>query len=479
MLKFYNTLTKEKEEFKPLDPTQVKIYNCGPTVYDYAHIGNLRSYVFADLLRRYLKYKDFGIKQIMNITDVGHMVGDEDASKTGEDKMEKAAKKEGKTVWDIANFYTKAFLEDSKKMNIEEPEARPKATEEINEMMDLVQKLITNGFAYISNGSVYFDITKFKHYGELSGNTIENLKTGAGGRVNNNPDKKNQLDFALWVNNPEHVMKWKSPWSEGYPGWHLECSAMANKYLGETIDIHTGGEDNIFPHHESEIAQSEGANGKPFVKYWMHTRHLLVNNEKMSKSKGNFYTLRDIEGKGFSPKALRYLFLSAHYRTPLNFTEENLKAAENTINNMINFLDRLEDVEDVDKYNETIDEKINETEKKFEENLDDDLNMPEALAAIFDLVSFVNKAIDDKEYSTENLTKTHETLMKFDKVLGVLEHDKIEITEELKELLGQRESARNDKDFKLADEIRDQLKDKGFVIEDSLSGPRLKKSLKF
>jgi len=476
MLKFYNSLTKKKEEFKPINPDEVTMYNCGLTVYDYAHIGNLRSFLLADIIRRYLEYKEFKVKQVMNFTDVGHMVGDADACALQEDKMAKAAKREGKTVWDISKFYIEQFLEDSKKLNFEELEFRPKATDHIAEMIEMIQKLIDNNLAYVSNGSVYFDITKFKDYGKLSGNTIENLKAGAGGRVKENPDKKNQSDFALWVSSPEHIMKWESPWSVGYPGWHIECSAMSKKYLGETIDIHTGGEDNIFPHHDSEIAQSEGANGKPFVNYWMHARHLLVNGEKMAKSKDNFYTLKDLEAKGFSPRAIRYLFISAQYRTPMNFTEENLKAAETTVKNLIDFLDRIESIEDRDKYNDEIDEKINEVVKKFEESLDDDLNTPEALSAIFDLMNFVNKAIDEEDYSKENLENTYKTFMRFDKVLGILEHEKIEITEELKELLDKREEARKEKDFKKADEIRDELKNKGYEIEDSPSGPRLKRA---
>ena len=359
MLKVYNTLTGKKEEFKPLDNKIVTMYNCGLTVYDYAHIGNLRAYTFADILRRYLEYKGFVVKQVMNFTDVGHMFEDVDI---GKDKMEETAKREKKDPWSIAEFYIKAFLEDSKAMNFEEPMVRPRATEHIKEMIDLIERLIRNGYAYVVNGSVYYDVAKFKNYGSLSGNTIEKLKTGAGGRVEFNSDKKNQFDFALWINDPKHIMNWKSPWCEkGYPGWHIECSAMSMKYLGKTIDIHTGGEDNIFPHHEAEIAQSEGATDEQFVRYWMHVRHLLVNSEKMSKSLGNFYTLKDLLKKGYSAKALRYLMLSANYRTSLNFTEGSLKNAEKTVNGLIDFVDKTRELNIKGIHNEKIKEKINDT----------------------------------------------------------------------------------------------------------------------
>jgi len=473
MIKFYNTLTKKKEEFKPLNDRIVTMYNCGLTVYDYAHIGNLRTYTFTDILRRYLEYKGFVIKQVMNFTDVGHMFQDVDI---GRDKMEEAAKKENKDPWLIADFFIKAFLEDSKLMNFEEPMVRPRATEHIKEMIDMVQKLIENGYAYVVNGSVYFDVSKFKDYGKLSGNTIDKLKTGAGGRVEFNPDKRDQFDFALWINDPEHIMNWKSPWCEkGYPGWHIECSAMSIKYLGETIDIHTGGEDNIFPHHESEIAQSEGATGKPFVRYWMHVRHLLVNNEKMSKSLGNFYTLKDLLRKGYSAKAFRYLMLSANYRTSLNFTEESLKNAEKTINGLIDFVDKMRELKINGANNEKISESINEAKKKFEESMDDDLNTPLALAAIFELVSEVNKAIDEKNISEKNLHDVYNVMMDFDKVLGVLEHEKEKLPKETIDLIIKREGYRKRGDFAAADRIRRELAEKGVLVEDSPEGPRWKK----
>lgn len=469
MLKLYNTLTKRKEPFKPLRKGIVTMYNCGLTVYDYAHIGNLRAFTFADVLRRYLEYKGFTVKQVMNFTDVGHMFSDVDI---GEDKMEAAAKREKKDPWAIAEFYIKAFLEDSKKMNFEEPMARPRATEHINDMIRLIHKLIKNGYAYVVNGSVYFDVTKFKDYGKLSGNTIEKLKTGAGGRVKFNPDKRNQFDFALWINDPTHIMNWKSPWCEkGYPGWHIECSAMAMKYLGETIDIHTGGVDNLFPHHENEIAQSEGATGKKFVNYWLHNEHLLVEGRRMGKSLGNFYTLRDLLAKGYDAKAIRYLLMSTHYRQQLNFTFKGLEAAKNAVDRLINFARRL-----IDARGKGCGEKLktlmSDVKERFEEAMDDDLNVSVALAAIFDFVREVNKLMDNNMLSKEEAEEVYKLMMRFDKVLGIIGEAKKEekLPEEAKELIRKREEARKAKDWETADKIREQLKAMGVIIEDTPQG---------
>jgi len=473
MLKLYNTLTKKKEMFKPLKNGIVKMYNCGPTVYDYAHIGNLRAFTFADILKRHLEYKGFEVKQVMNFTDVGHMFEDVDI---GEDKMEAAAKRERKDPWSIAKFYIKAFLEDSKKMSFEEPMVRPKATDHTQEMIELTQKLIKKGYAYVVNGSVYFDVTKFKDYGKLSGNTIEKLKLGAGGRVEFNPDKRNQFDFALWINDPKHVMNWKSPWCEkGYPGWHIECSVMAMKYLGETIDIHTGGVDNLFPHHENEIAQSEAATGKKFVDYWLHNEHLLVEGGKMAKSLGNFYTLRDLVAKGYDPKAVRYLLMSTHYRQQLNFTFEGLEAAKNALDRLINFMYRLMDA-DGSGYGEKIRALMNDVQRRFEEAMDDDLNISVALAALFDFVREVNKLLDDNMLSKEEAEEVYKLMMRFDKVLGVIGEikGKDRLPEEAEELIRKREEARKAKDWEAADKIREQLRSMGIIIEDTPQGVKWK-----
>jgi cysteinyl-tRNA synthetase len=473
MLKLYNTLTKKKELFKPLKKGIVTMYNCGLTVYDYAHIGNLRSFAFEDILRRYLEYKGFKVKQVMNFTDVGHMFEDVDI---GEDKMEAAAKRERKDPWSIAEFYIQVFLEDSKKMNFEEPMARPKATDHIQEMIELTQKLIEKGYGYVVNGSVYFDVAKFKDYGKLSGNTIEKLKLGAGGRVEFNPDKRNQFDFALWINDPKHIMNWKSPWCEkGYPGWHIECSAMAMKYLGETIDIHTGGVDNLFPHHENEIAQSEATTGKKFVNYWLHNEHLLVEGGRMSKSLGNFYTLRDLITKGYDPNAVRYLLMSTHYRQQLNFTFGGLEAAKNALDRLTNFVYRLIDADGMG-CGEKIRALMNDVQRRFEEAMDDDLNISIALAALFDFVREVHKLLDDNVLSKEEAEEVYEVMMKIDKVLGVIGEIKRKerLPKEAEELIRKREEARKAKDWEAADKIRKQLRSMGIIIEDTPQGVKWK-----
>jgi len=473
MLKLHNTLTKKKELFKPLRKGIVTMYNCGLTVYDYAHIGNLRAFTFEDVLRRYLEYKGFKVRQVMNFTDVGHMFEDVDI---GEDKVEVAAKKEKKDPWSIAEFYIKVFLEDSKTMNFEEPMVRPKATDHIQEMMELTQKLIKKGYAYVVNGSVYFDVAKFKEYGKLSGNTIKKLKLGAGGRVEFNPDKRNQFDFALWINDPEHVMNWKSPWCEkGYPGWHIECSVMAMKYLGETIDIHTGGVDNLFPHHENEIAQSEAATGKKFVDYWLHNEHLLVEGGKMAKSLGNFYTLRDLVAKGYDPKTVRYLLISTHYRQQLNFTFEGLEAAKNTVERLINFVYRLVDADGMG-CEEKITALMSDVQRRFEEAMDDDLNISVALAALFDFVREVNKLLDDNVLSKEEAEEVYELMMGLDKVLGVIGEIKRKerLPEEAEELIRKREEARKAMNWEVADKIREQLRSMGIIIEDTPQGVKWK-----
>jgi cysteinyl-tRNA synthetase len=471
MLKLYNTLAKKKEAFKPLNDGIVTMYNCGLTVYDYATIGNLRAFTFADILRRYLEYKGFAVKQVMNFTDVGHMFEDVDI---GEDKMEAAVVREKKDPWSVADFYIKAFLGDAKKMNFEEPMVKPRATDHIKEMMELVEKLIEKGYAYVVNGSVYFDVAKSKDYGKLSGNTIEKLKMGAGGKVDYNPEKRNQFDFALWINDPKHIMNWKSPWCEkGYPGWHIECSTMSMKYLGETLDIHTGGVDNLFPHHENEIAQSEAATGKKFVQYWLHNEHLLVEGQRMGKSLGNYYTLKDIEAKGYDAKALRFVLLSTHYRQQLNFTFEGLEAAKNTIERLANFMRRLLDANGKGS-GEEIKRLMSRVRKDFEEAMDDDLNVGPASAALFDFVRDVNKLADDDLLSKTEAEEVYKLMVKFDKVLGVIGEVKKEETlpKEAEELIRRREEARKAKDWVTADKIREQLKAMGIIVEDTAEGVR-------
>ncbi len=497
MLKLYNSLTKQKENFEPFAKRKelaggrkaktglVTMYNCGPTVYDYVHIGNLRSFLIADLLRRYLEFSGYKVKQVMNITDVGHMTSDAEA---GEDKLEVAARREKKSPWQIAEFFIKAFFADIKKLNIKPAWKYPRATDHIKEMIKLVEKLIKNGFAYKVNGSVYFDLSKFPNYGKLSGNTVQDLIAGA--RVEVIKEKKHPYDFALWIRNPKHLMQWDSPWGPGYPGWHLECSAMSMKYLGETIDIHTGGEDNKFPHHECEIAQSEGATGKQFVRFWLHIKHLLVDGKKMSKSLGNFYTLRDVLEKGYLPRAGRYLLLSSHYRDPLNFTFDGLRAAEEALHRLDELWTKIDEAAKLPsrragkkakgllprgKGAMSVRKIIQETREDFIRAMDDDLNISKALAVLFNFVHKVNAALV-RGADRADLVMVRRLLRDFDSVFGFgfkkVRLEKIPL--EIKKLLEKREQARKAKDWKKADELRGEIMKLGYEVEDTPAGPKIK-----
>ena len=454
----HNTYSKKIEKFKPIEKKKVRMYSCGPTVYDFVHIGNFRTFLMADFLRRVFEYSGYKVKHIKNITDVGHLTQDD--IEAGEDKMIKAAKREKKTPYDIARFYEKEFYKDEKELNILPAYKFPRATEYIKEMIAMIKKLIANGYAYENNGSVFYDVAKFENYGKLSGNILENLKAGA--RLETHPDKKNPHDFALWLKtSPEYLMQWDSPWSKGYPGWHIECSAMSTANLGNTMDIHTGGEDNIFPHHEDEIAQSEGATGEKFVNYWVHGRHLLVDGEKMSKSKGNFYVLADIEKRGFSPLSFRYLCLTAHYQSQLNFTWKSLEASQNALNKLSDFVnspferDKGVSLPPPDKgglgggYKE-----------KFQKALEDNLDTPKALAIVWEMIKSKEISYDDKKAN----------LLKFDQVLGLgldkVKKEKTEMPGKIKELIKQREEARKNKDWQKADELREEIKKEGYAIQD-------------
>ncbi|MGO8703801.1 MAG: cysteine--tRNA ligase [Candidatus Brocadiia bacterium] len=467
-MKVFNTYTRRKEEFEPIEPGKVRMYNCGPTVYNFAHIGNARAFVFADVLRRTLEHFGCAVTQIMNITDVGHMTSDADE---GEDKMAKAAREQQKDPWQIAEFYTKAFLEDIRALNIEPAFKYPRATEHIPEMIALIERLIGNGHAYAVNGNVYYDIAAFPRYGRLSGNTIEQLEAGA--RIEINPEKRHPADFALWKQDPKHIMQWDSPWGRGFPGWHIECSAMSGKYLGDQFDIHTGAEDNIFPHHESEIAQSEGATGKvPWVKYWMHARFLQVNGQKMSKSLGNFFTLRDLLEKGCDPMAVRYVLISTHYRQPLNFTLESVEAAKTSIRRLKDFRIRLKE-SGAKADPPELAAALEKGKNGFDAALADDLNTSAALAALFDMLRDVNKL----ELSPAGAAQAAALLASFDKVMGVLGEEKEESPDaEIESLIRRREEARARRDFKTSDDIRTQLKAKGIILEDSAGGTRWKRA---
>ena len=453
-IKLYNTLSKKIEEFKPLKSDFVRQYDCGPTVYWYAHIGNMWRYLISDFLRRTLEYNGYQVKQVMNITDVGHLTEDDLAADTSLDKMEVAAKKEKKTPKEIAAFYTQAFFKDTERLNLLQPQVTPKATDHIKEMIELVKILEKKGYAYWA-GDKYFvyNIAKFKHYGQLSGKKLDELQSGA--RLEAVPGKKNPFDFASWIKDPKHLMHWDSPWGRGYPGWHLECSAMSMKYLGPTLDIHTGGEDNIFPHHENEIAQSEAATGKKFVRSWLHIRHNLVDGVKMSKSKGNVYLIQDLIDQGYDPLAFRYLCLTVHYRKNFNFTWKSLTGAEKALNKL------RQQIVAWPAGKKT----ISQFEKKFLEAINRDLEMPRALAVVWDLLK---SNYPDSEKKA--------TLLKFDQVLGLglADYRLAKPPKKVEALVKKRETLRKKEKWQEADKVRQEIKKLGWQLEDTSQGVKLK-----
>jgi cysteinyl-tRNA synthetase len=458
----YNTLTKKTQEFAPIGEGQVKIYTCGPTVYDFAHIGNFRAYVFQDVFKRYMKYRGLAVTHVMNVTDV-------------DDKTIRNSRREGIRLGELTKRYESAFFEDLETLNIEKPDITPLATKHIDDMVKVIEGLIEKGFAYRgSDGSIYFDLSKFKQYGALA--KIKPKKQKSARIKSDEYEKDEARDFALWKAHTEEdgEVFWDTAIGRGRPGWHIECSTMSTKYLGETFDIHAGGVDLIFPHHENEIAQAEAATGKKFVNYWLHNEHLLVDGRKMSKSLGNYYTLRDLIKGGHDSRAIRFLLLQTHYRRKLNFTTKALKGAEITVNKLIDFAGRLSGAGTDAKYNKGLAKITEEAKTKFIEAMDNDIDIRHALAAIFELVRETNKAIDKGEASQKNLKETHELMMEFDSVLGIIDEKKEGLPKELEELIEKREHARREKDFKTADEIRDKLLEKGIVLEDAEGGPRWK-----
>ena len=454
-MKIYNTLTRQKEEFKPIDENEVRMYTCGPTVYYYAHIGNLRAYLFMDTLRRVLKYNGYKLKHVMNITDVGHLVSDADE---GEDKMLKAARRENKDPFEIANFYMNEFLKDLDKLNIDKPEIIARATEHIDVMEEYVKKIIENGYTYETENTIYFDTSKLDKYGVLSNRNIEEQKAGA--RVEFDESKKNISDFALWIKAPEnHIMKWDTFWGKCYPGWHLECSAMGYKYLGDNFDIHTGGIDHIPIHHENEIAQSKGFSGKIPANYWMHVNFLQVNGGKMSKSLNNLYTLEDLKEKGFEPLVYRMFNFNSTYRSSINFTLETMEAAKTALERLREgYLKHKEGIEDVDT------SIIEDLEKRFLEAINDDLNMPIAMSVVWEIVK---NPIKSKKFA--------KLIEKFDEVLGfdlknyVPEQNK-KLPDDVIELINKRNIARQENNWAESDKIRDILIEKGYNVKDSKEG---------
>ncbi|MEM2466831.1 MAG: cysteine--tRNA ligase [Candidatus Bathyarchaeia archaeon] len=457
---FFNTLTRKKERFVPLEEGKVRIYTCGPTVYDFAHIGNFRTFVFQDVLRRWLEYRGFKVIQVMNITDV-------------DDKTIRGARKRNIPLREYTDYYIKAFFEDIEALNLERAEYYPRATEHIPEMVGLIKRLMEKGYAYRGeDGSVYYNISKFKDYGKLSKLKIEELKPGARVKVDEY-GKEEARDFALWKawDEEDGEVFWETEIGKGRPGWHIECSTMAMKYLGETIDIHSGGVDLIFPHHENEIAQIEAATGKPFARYWLHSEHLLVEGKRMAKRYGNFYTLRDLMAKGYDPMAIRYLLMSTHYRQQLNFTFEGLEAAKGAVDRLKAFVCRLLEA-DGEGCGEKIKSLMDEAQRRFEEAMDDDLNIGVALAAIFGFVRDVNKLMDENKLSRWEAEEVYDLMMRFDKVLGVIGEIKVEgrLPPEAEELIRRREEARKAKDWITADKIREQLKAMGIILEDTPQG---------
>lgn len=405
----YNSQSRQKELFAPIDKNNVKLYTCGMTVYDYAHIGHGRKYIMDDILKRALTFNGFEVNHVQNVTDVGHLVSDAD---DGEDKLEKGAKKQGKTVWEVAEFFTKNFYDSMDKLNIIRPNTICKATDHIKEQIELIEKLFKNGYAYDTEEAVYFDTSKFEDYGKMFGQKIEDKKVAVRDEVKTDENKKNPADFALWFkrvgNFKDHVMHWESPWGDGFPGWHIECSAMSMKYLGDQIDIHTGGEDHLSIHHPNEIAQSEGATGKkPFSKFWVHYAFLMVDGKKMSKSLGNYFTIQDVLDKGFDPIALRYLYLGAHYKKPMNFTWESLESAQKGLKRLQNNIKDLKSAERT-ILSEEKNNKIDEFKERFTTAINDDLNTSKAMAVMFEMLKS-NIPSEDK----------YDLAVSFDEVLGL------------------------------------------------------------
>lgn len=459
VLTLYNTLGRKKQEFTPLADKEVNMYNCGPTVYDYAHIGNLRAYIFVDILRRVLEWNDYEVHQVMNITDVGHLVGDGDA---GEDKMTRALKRSGEpltreSMKELGKFYAETFKDDLASLNIKKPDRMPVASDHIKEDIALVETLKKKGYTYTTSDGVYFDTTKVKDYGKLAGSQLPDEEEYT--RISPNPEKKNVRDFALWKFNDK--LGWDSPvLGRGFPGWHIECSAMAMKYLGETLDIHTGGIDHIATHHTNEIAQSESATGKHFSRFWLHNNHLTVDEAKIAKSEGNSIILKTLVEKGYNPLAYRYLALTAHYRTQLNFSWDALDAASNALERLYTIYDET--------LKEAADGEISEKYiEDFEKAINDDLNTPQALAVMWDMVR--DDALSAKDRKV--------TLLLFDTVLGlkVKNRRSEDIPQEIEQLVRERENAREEKDFEKADDVRKKIEEKGYTVRDTDAGTKIKK----
>jgi len=463
-LRFYNTLTQTHEEFAPSLGNTVRMYTCGPTVWNYVHIGNLRTFTSQDLLRRWLQYRGYQLNHVMNITDV-------------DDRIILQALAAGQSIYDYTDAYTRAFFEDTGKVRLQKPEIVSKATDHIGEMVGLIQKLEHNGCTYESEGSTYFRIARFPEYGKLAHLSFSGMKSGA--RVDTDKyDKDDARDFVLWKARKDEEHFWDTPLGAGRPGWHIECSAMAMKYLGETLDIHAGGVDLVFPHHENEIAQSEAATGRPFARFWLHTEHLMVDGETMSKSKGNFYTLRDLFERGYSPESVRYLLASVPYRKQLNFTLEGLRSAATAIDRLRNYELRLKTSRFPEGANPALDERAAQARAAFEASMDDDLNTAGALGAIFEYIRDTNTAMDSGEFRQDNVAAAVDLLDRFDRIFDVLRPtvgDHAISDTEIDALTAERVAAKKARNFARADEIRKQLLDQSVILEDTKEGTRWKR----
>lgn len=460
-MRIYNTMTRQKEDFVPIDKNEVKMYSCGPTVYDYFHIGNARPFIIFDTMRRYLEYRGYKVKFVQNFTDI-------------DDKMINRANKEGITVQELGERFIAEYFKDAKALGIREATVHPKATENIDAIIDLVKTLEEKGFAYNVDGDVYFSTKKFREYGKLSKQPLEDLEAGA--RIDVNEHKRDVMDFALWKKQKEGEPAWESPWGMGRPGWHIECSAMANKFLGETIDIHSGGQDLIFPHHENEIAQSECANGKPFANYWMHNGYININNQKMSKSLGNFFTVRDI-AKKYDYEIIRFFMLSAHYRNPVNFSDVLMEQAKSAVERVYTCIGNLkfllENGEDrpLHAVEQELSRQVDACRQKFIDAMDDDLNTADAIAAIFDIVYAANTALSNEQKNAVSVVeKALGAILELGGVLGLFQKQEQDIDAEVEALIEERNAARKEKNWARADEIRDQLKAMHIELKDTPMG---------
>ncbi len=463
-MKIFNTMTRKKEELVPVHPGEVRIYSCGPTVYNYFHVGNARPFIIFDTLRRYLEYRGYKVTFVQNFTDI-------------DDKMIKKANEEGVTVRELADRYIAEYYKDADALGVKRADIAPRATENIDEIIHLIEKLIQNGHAYESHGDVYFATRSMKGYGKLSGYDVDELESGA--RVDVSEIKRDALDFALWKAQKPGEPAWPSPWGMGRPGWHVECSAMSMKYLGDTLDIHCGGVDLVFPHHENEIAQSEGATGKPFAKYWMHNGHININNQKMSKSAGNFFTVREIAGE-FDLMAVRLFMLSAHYRSPINFSRELIEQAASALRRIENAAELLGRVAGqrqaaLGEGEEALLHILDGYEARFCEAMDDDLNTADALSVVFDLIREAN-TVYAKQGSSEGAQKVLSLLQTLLGVLGIQAQAEDAVPQEILDLAAQRQQARKDKQWETADKLRDEIQSRGYILEDTPQGPVVKKA---